>query len=158
MSESSSRWLGRAGEGAASSAFSPPFGAVKRKARLAKLFPSGVRQHLVWILEELIMDVIHTLQQKKLLRVDEAAQILNVSRWTVYRWVEAGRLGGTRLGVGSLRIFSDTVAALIDLHCVGVSPATPVERSIAPISTKQRSLKHRYADSERGRARQPVAI
>jgi excisionase family DNA binding protein len=66
------------------------------------------------------MDTIFTLQQKRLLRVDEAARILNVSRWTVYRWVEAGRLGGTRLGAGSLRIFSNTVAALIDHHCVGL--------------------------------------
>ena len=57
------------------------------------------------------MDAILTLQQKRLLRVDEAARILNVSRWTVYRWVEDGRLGGTRLGAGSLRIFSNTVAA-----------------------------------------------
>ena len=67
------------------------------------------------------MDAILTLQQKRLLRVDEAAHILNVSRWTVYRWVEGGRLGGTRLGAGSLRIFSNTVAALIDNHCVGVT-------------------------------------
>ncbi len=67
------------------------------------------------------MDAIKTLQQKKLLCVDKAAQMLNVSRWTVHRWVETGRLGGTRLGVGSLRIISETVAALIDLHCVGVS-------------------------------------
>jgi excisionase family DNA binding protein len=72
-------------------------------------------------MEELIMDAIGTLQHKRLLRVDEAAKILNVSRWTVYRWVEAGRLGGTRLGAGSLRIFSNTVSALIDLHCVGVT-------------------------------------
>ena len=72
-----------------------------------------------------IMDAILTLQQKRLLRVDEAARILNVSRWTVYRWVEAGRLGGTRLGAGSLRIFSDTVAVLIDHHCVG-APVTAV--------------------------------
>jgi excisionase family DNA binding protein len=69
------------------------------------------------------MDAILALQQKRLLRVDEAARILNISRWTVYRWVEDGRLGGTRLGAGSLRIFSETVAALIDHHCVGV----PVE-------------------------------
>ena len=67
------------------------------------------------------MDPILTLQQKQLLRVDEAAKILNISRWTVYRWVEDGRLGGTRLGAGSLRIFSNTVAALIDQHCVGIS-------------------------------------
>jgi excisionase family DNA binding protein len=110
------------------------------------------------IMEELIMDVIHTLQQKRLLRVDEAAQILNVSRWTVYRWVEAGRLGGTRLGAGSLRIFSETVAALIDLHCVGMTPVTPVERSVTPIPPKQRDLKHRYSDGERGRDRHPVAV
>ena len=45
------------------------------------------------------MDAILTLQEKRLLRVDEAAKILNVSRWTVYRWVEAGRLGGTRLQI-----------------------------------------------------------
>jgi len=69
------------------------------------------------------MDAILILQQKRLLRVDEAARILNVSRWTVYRWVEDGRLGGTRIGVGSLRIFSETVAALIDHHCVGVPVA-----------------------------------
>jgi excisionase family DNA binding protein len=67
------------------------------------------------------MDTIFTLQQKQLLRVDEAAKILNISRWTVYRWVEDGRLGGTRLGAGSLRIFSNTVAALIDQHCVGIT-------------------------------------
>ncbi|CUS35855.1 helix-turn-helix transcriptional regulator [Candidatus Nitrospira nitrificans] len=67
------------------------------------------------------MNAISTLQHKRLLRVDEAAKILNVSRWTVYRWVEAGRLGGTRLGAGSLRIFSNTVSALIDLHCVGAT-------------------------------------
>ena len=66
------------------------------------------------------MDTIPTLLDKRLLRVDEAAKVLNVSRWTVYRWVEDGRLGGTRLGAGSLRIFSNTVAALIDQHCIGV--------------------------------------
>jgi excisionase family DNA binding protein len=70
------------------------------------------------------MDEILALQNKRLLRVDEAARLLNVSRWTVYRWVEAGQLGGTRIGAGSLRIFSDTVAALINHHCVGASAAT----------------------------------
>lgn len=67
------------------------------------------------------MDEILALQNKRLLRVDEAARLLNISRWTVYRWVEAGQLGGTRIGAGSLRIFSDTVAALINHHCVGAS-------------------------------------
>jgi excisionase family DNA binding protein len=69
------------------------------------------------------MDEILALQNKRLLRVDEAARLLNISRWTVYRWVEAGQLGGTRIGAGSLRIFSDTVAALINHHCVGASVA-----------------------------------
>jgi excisionase family DNA binding protein len=76
------------------------------------------------------MDVTLTLQQKQLLRVDEAARILNVSRWTVYRWVEGGRLGGTRLGVGSLRIFSNTVAALIDHHCVGVTVVPQADQAL----------------------------
>jgi excisionase family DNA binding protein len=72
------------------------------------------------------MDRIIALQDKRLLRVDETAKILSVSRWTVYRWVDAGRLGGTRIGTGSLRIFSETVAALIDLHCVGKSVAAGI--------------------------------
>jgi len=79
------------------------------------------------------MDAILTLQQKRLLRVDEAARILNVSRWTVYRWVEDGRLGGTRLGAGSLRIFSNTVTALIDRHCVGVSGAAVAAQETQPL-------------------------
>ncbi len=79
------------------------------------------------------MDAILTLQQKRLLRVDEAAKVLNVSRWTVYRWVEDGRLGGTRLGAGSLRIFSNTVAALIDQHCVGVPGATVATQEPQPL-------------------------
>jgi excisionase family DNA binding protein len=68
-----------------------------------------------------IVDELLALNNKRLLRVDEAARLLNVSRWTIYRWVEAGQLGGTRIGPGSLRIFSDTVAALISHHCVGAS-------------------------------------
>lgn len=74
------------------------------------------------------MDEILALQNKRLLRVDEAARLLNVSRWTVYRWVDAGQLGGTRIGAGSLRIFSDTVAALINHHCVGASAAAVTEQ------------------------------
>ncbi|MCS6896577.1 MAG: helix-turn-helix domain-containing protein [Nitrospira sp.] len=80
------------------------------------------------------MDDFLALQNKRLLRVDEAARLLNVSRWTIYRWVEAGQLGGTRIGAGSLRIFSDTVAALISRHCVGAA-ATPAAtpKSQAPV-------------------------
>lgn len=52
--------------------------------------------------------------EKKLLRVGEAADVLSVSRWTIYRWVEEGRLRGTKIGKGSLRIFRESVAALIE--------------------------------------------
>jgi excisionase family DNA binding protein len=104
------------------------------------------------------MDVISILQHKKLLRVDEAAKILNVSRWTVYRWVEAGRLGGTRLGVGSLRIFSHTVAALINLHCVGGMQAANAEFSIPQNPLKRRLSAPRDVVGERRRLRQPAAV
>lgn len=38
---------------------------------------------------------------KHLLRVDEAATLLSVSRWTIYRWVQEGRLEATKVGKGS---------------------------------------------------------
>ncbi|MCP9448282.1 MAG: helix-turn-helix domain-containing protein [Nitrospira sp.] len=80
------------------------------------------------------MDDLLSLQNKRLLRVDEAARLLNVSRWTIYRWVEAGQLGGTRIGAGTLRIFSETVVALIDRHCVGAPIAAGMtQRSQAPV-------------------------
>ncbi len=86
------------------------------------------------------MDEILALQNKRLLRVDEAARLLNISRWTVYRWVEAGQLGGTRIGAGSLRIFSDTVAALISHHCVGASAtAETVQGGKTPMEMSGRS-------------------
>lgn len=51
---------------------------------------------------------------KGLLRVNEAAAMLQVSRWTVYRWLGEGRLQGTKLGKGTLRILGASVARLID--------------------------------------------
>lgn len=51
---------------------------------------------------------------KELIRVGEAAKVLNVSRWTIYRWVEEGRLESARIGKGSLRIFRASLAALIE--------------------------------------------
>ena len=50
----------------------------------------------------------------KLLRVGEAAKVLNVSRWTIYRWVEEDRLKATKIGKGSLRIFGDSIEALVE--------------------------------------------
>lgn len=51
---------------------------------------------------------------KILLRVNEAAEALSVSRWTIYRWVEEGKLKGTKIGKGSLRVLKESVVQLID--------------------------------------------
>lgn len=53
-------------------------------------------------------------KEKTLLRVGEAAALLAVSRWTIYRWVEEGRLRGTKIGKGSVRIFRDSITSLIE--------------------------------------------
>ena len=79
------------------------------------------------------MDESLALMNKRLLRVDEAARLLNISRWTVYRWVEAGQLGGTRIGPGSLRIFSDTVTALINHRSVGASVSAETAQERPPL-------------------------
>ena len=50
---------------------------------------------------------------KQLLRVNEAAAALNVSRWTVYRWVEEGKLSATKIGKQSLRVIGNSVDKLI---------------------------------------------
>lgn len=51
--------------------------------------------------------------EKLLLRVDEAAKFLSVSRWTIYRWMEEGKLRGTKIDKGSLRIFHESIAGLV---------------------------------------------
>ena len=51
-----------------------------------------------------------------LIRVDEAARILAVSRWTIYRWIREGRLEGAKLHKGSLRIFRHSVMALVEAN------------------------------------------
>ncbi len=50
---------------------------------------------------------------KELLRPDEAAFMLNVSRWTIYRWVKEGKLEATKIGRGSLRVFNKSVEQLV---------------------------------------------
>jgi excisionase family DNA binding protein len=49
-----------------------------------------------------------------LLRIQEAAALLRVSKWTIYRWIEEGRLRGTKIGRGSLRIFRASLNELIE--------------------------------------------
>lgn len=52
--------------------------------------------------------------ESQLLRVQEAAKLLKVSKWTVYRWIDEGRLRGTKIGQGSLRVFRISVDELIE--------------------------------------------
>lgn len=49
-----------------------------------------------------------------LLRIQETAKLLRVSKWTIYRWVDEGRLRGTKIGRGSLRVFRTSVEELIE--------------------------------------------
>ena len=48
-----------------------------------------------------------------LLRVQETAKLLKVSKWTIYRWIEEGRLGAVKLGPGSLRVVRTSVDELL---------------------------------------------
>lgn len=48
-----------------------------------------------------------------LLRIQETAQLLKVSKWTIYRWIEEGRLNATKIGRGSLRVFRTSVDELL---------------------------------------------
>ena len=48
-----------------------------------------------------------------LLRIQEMAKLLKVSKWTVYRGIEEGRLRATKIGQGSLRVFRTSVRGLI---------------------------------------------
>jgi excisionase family DNA binding protein len=104
------------------------------------------------------MEEIQTLEHKRLLRVDEAARLLSVSRWTVYRWVEAGRLGGTRLGAGSLRIFSNTVAALINHHCIGMPVSAEMVQETQALQGSTRLISHQESGSGKVRPRGHAAL
>lgn len=52
--------------------------------------------------------------EPELLRIEEASKLLKVSKWTIYRWIEEGRLSATKIGVGSLRVFRTSVEGLIE--------------------------------------------
>lgn len=58
---------------------------------------------------------------QQLLRVREAAQLLKVSKWTIYRWIDEGRLEATKIGGGSLRIFRLSVMALVGVNRTATS-------------------------------------
>lgn len=51
--------------------------------------------------------------KKRFFRPDEVAEILCLSRRTVYRMIKDGRLAGTRFGSGPWRIARETLLALL---------------------------------------------
>jgi hypothetical protein len=78
------------------------------------------------------MDAILTLQQKRLLRADEAARILNVSRWTV--------------------------VALINHHCVGVPVAAVVHQGPQALQETPGSMSRQDLSRDRVRSRQERTV
>ncbi|THI88236.1 MAG: helix-turn-helix domain-containing protein [Nitrospira sp. CG24A] len=67
-----------------------------------------------------------------LLRIQETAKLLKVSKWTVYRWIEEGRLHATKIGRGSLRVFRTSVSTLIEASQVNHRSAQSGSRSKVP--------------------------
>lgn len=57
------------------------------------------------------------------------ATLLNVSRWTIYRWVREGRLEATKLTTGSLRIFHDSVRALVEQNRTAKTESSKVPQN-----------------------------
>ncbi len=73
-----------------------------------------------------------------LLRVKEAAQLLQVSKWTIYRWVDEGRLDATKIGGGSLRLFRRSVMALVEGNRTDPRPAESVPQlKVVPLSGRR---------------------
>ena len=80
-----------------------------------------------------------------LLRIQETAKLLRVSKWTIYRWVDEGRLRGTKIGRGSLRIFRTSVDELIEKTRIedpagrrGMEPRTDRVKTISPKNSQKR--------------------
>ncbi|MBK9307752.1 MAG: helix-turn-helix domain-containing protein [Nitrospira sp.] len=80
-----------------------------------------------------------------LLRIQETAKLLRVSKWTIYRWVDEGRLRGTKIGRGSLRVFRASVEELIEKTRIedpvgprGLEPRTERVKTISPKTHKKR--------------------
>ena len=52
--------------------------------------------------------------EKELLRPDEAAIMLRVSRWTIYRWIAEGTIDGVKIGRKSLRVYKSSIDRLLN--------------------------------------------
>ena len=79
-----------------------------------------------------------------LLRIQETAKLLKVSKWTIYRWIEEGRLGATKIGKGSLRVFQASVSGLIEETRIERGTAqNNSPKKVAPAQAKGRKMKNR---------------
>lgn len=75
-----------------------------------------------------------------LLRVHEAARLLKVSKWTIYRWIEEGRLKATKIGQGSLRVFRTSLNTLVEGHRTDAGDVSERSRGIV-VHLRAASLK-----------------
>ncbi|MBL8037643.1 MAG: helix-turn-helix domain-containing protein [Nitrospira sp.] len=75
-----------------------------------------------------------------LLRIQEAAKVLQVSKWTIYRWIDEGRLRGTKIGQGSLRVFRTSVNELVERAKV---EREDTRRSLRSTSTERHPTKRK---------------
>lgn len=62
--------------------------------------------------------------------------MLSVSKWTIYRWIDEGRLRGTKIGRGSLRVFRTSVEELIEK--IGIE-GPEVSKSAGPRTDRGRN-------------------
>ena len=72
------------------------------------------------------------MMESSLMRVNDATLLLKVSKWTIYRWIEEGRLRATKIGRGSLRVFQTSVDGLIEGARVDHGEAQDGSRSKVP--------------------------
>mgnify|MGYP006386570905 FL=1 len=79
--------------------------------------------------------------EQPLLRVKEAAQLLQVSKLTIYRWIDEGRLNATKIGGGSLRIFRVSVTALVEGNRTDPRPQEPAPLLKAVPLSGRRAMK-----------------
>jgi len=63
------------------------------------------------------------MDSQKLLTVDQVAEILQVSRTTIYRRIKAGELPAVKLGRRQVRIRQEDLEAYIQAHRIGKEPA-----------------------------------
>jgi len=77
-----------------------------------------------------------------LLRIQETAKLLKVSKWTIYRWIEEGRLRATKIGRGSLRVFQTSVSGLIEGTQIDHrDPQNDSRSKVTPVRAKDRKKK-----------------